>query len=80
MERVVGIFLTFDPSGFDYTQPVITTGSTHVRLWHGPSAEEVARILKRSVEQVFPIEWQARVPVDGETIGGVVNRTDVGAA
>lgn len=76
--RFFGYCSPVDPSGLDYIQPVLIAGSEHIRLWEGFPAESIAALLQRSIEQVFPISFECRVPVDGSIVAARMTAEDVG--
>jgi len=74
-----------DPSGIDYVQPVILTKKGQVRFWfdHPVSAatlQEQWRSLEKTEDQIFPVRWRSRVPVDKQIVEGLVKRVEFGSA
>jgi hypothetical protein len=70
-----GFCFPADDSGIDYLQPVILTAGRHVSFWFdGPVAPDVLesqwRALSKTVDDIFPVEFQCLVPVDGRTVSG----------
>jgi hypothetical protein len=73
----LGFCFPVDDAGIDYLQPVIVTPTAHVRFWFdGSIAPEVLsaqwNALGRREEEVFPVRFRCRVPVDGKTVTGVI--------
>jgi hypothetical protein len=85
-ERQFGFCSPVDDSGLDYLQPVIVTPHGQVRLWFDDPvqpavlAEQWAKLGVRE-PQVFPVEFECLVPVDGRTVKGTVrNVASMGSA
>lgn len=60
-----------DPSGIDYTQPVMITARGHIRFWYDwkPDWVEPLRSLHKlgkDASKVFPVECVSLIPCDGE--------------
>lgn len=75
----LGFCFPLDGEGIDYLQPVIVVPAMHVRFWFdGSVAPEVLaaqwRALGRKEEEIFPVRFSCRVPVDGRTVAGVIPR------
>ena len=78
----IGFCSPQEASGLDYLQPVITTSGAQVRLWFErvPSRAELDaqwKVLGRAPEDIFPIQFECDVPVDGVAVRGVVRLADV---
>jgi hypothetical protein len=74
----LGFCFPVDDAGIDYLQPVIVTQTAHVRFWFdGAIAPEVLsaqwNALGRQGEEIFPMRFRCRVPVDGRTVAGVIS-------
>ncbi len=75
--RHLGFCFPVDDAGLDYLQPAIVTPSGHVRFWFdGTVAAEVLAAqwaaLGRRAEEIFPVQFRCRVPVDGRDVAGVI--------
>lgn len=73
----LGFCFPVDDAGLDYLQPVIVTPTAHVRFWFdGAIVPEVLtaqwNALGRRAEEIFPVRFRCRVPVDGKTVTGVI--------
>ena len=68
-----------DSSGLDYIQPVIIFEDRHLPLWNGDS-EQISDILKKKISDIFPIEFECQVPVDGQTLKSKVNLYEINNA
>ena len=73
----LGFCFPLDGEGIDYLQPVIVAPAMHVRFWFdGSVTPEVLAAqwsaLGRKEEEVFPVRFSCRVPVDGRTVAGVI--------
>jgi hypothetical protein len=71
-----------DLSGFDYIQPVILTAGGQIRLWfEGPASSHEQNAwysyLGKVCSAVFPISFVCAVPVDGQTVRGVIEERQV---
>jgi hypothetical protein len=78
----VGFCSPSDPSGLDYTQPVVFLGDAQIPLWvePTPSRAEVEATWRRhgkSISEVFPIGFACHVPVDGKALSGVIRFEDL---
>jgi hypothetical protein len=83
-ERHLGFCFPVDDAGLDYLQPVIVTGSGQVRFWFERALppEDLSRqwsALGKKGEEVFPIHFSCRVPVDGRTVAGVIADVETSA-
>jgi hypothetical protein len=70
-----GFCFPADDSGLDYLQPVIVGESGQAAFWFdGPATPEALaaqwRALGKTPEQIFPVTFRCRVPVDGRTVAG----------
>jgi PilZ domain-containing protein len=75
----LGFCFPVDGEGIDYLQPVIVAPAMHVRFWFdGSVAPEVLaaqwKSLGKKEEEIFPVRFSCRVPVDGRTVSGVIPR------
>lgn len=66
-----------DESGLDYVQPVIIAPSGHIAFWRDPpetppSDGELAVLLGKSVENVFPCRFESLVPFEGGYLVSVI--------
>ena len=82
--RHLGFCFPVDDGGVDYLQPVIVTPSGHVRFWFdGPAAREVLAAqwsaLGKRDEEIFPVRFRCRVPVDGRKVAGVIPGVETSA-
>lgn len=73
----LGFCFPVDGENIDYLQPVIVAPAMHVRFWFdGSVAPEVLaaqwKALGRKEEQIFPVRFSCRVPVDGRKVAGVI--------
>ena len=73
----LGFCFPVDNAGLDYLQPVIVTRTGHVLFWFdGVVAPEVLSAqwtaLGKRAEEVFPVRFRCRVPVDGRDVTGVI--------
>ncbi len=73
----LGFCFPVDDAGLDYLQPAIVTLSGHVQFWFdGAVPAEVLSAqwaaLGKRVEEVFPVRFRCRVPVDGREVTGVI--------
>jgi len=73
----LGFCFPVDNAGLDYLQPVIVTRTGHVQFWFdGVVAPEVLSTqwaaLGKRAEEVFPVRFRCRVPVDGRDVTGVI--------
>jgi hypothetical protein len=73
----LGFCFPVDDAGIDYLQPVIVTPTAHVRFWFDEAiAPEVLsaqwNALGRREEEIFPVRFRCRVPVDGRTVAGMI--------
>jgi hypothetical protein len=73
----LGFCFPVDNAGLDYLQPVILTRTGHVQFWFdGAAAPEVLSaqwaILGKRAEEIFPVRFRCRVPVDGHDVTGVI--------
>jgi hypothetical protein len=71
-----------DDSGLDYIQPVIVTEKGHLPLFYekAPPVREpefICRSLAKSFDQIFPLRYRAKIPVDGRFVEGVVEKVEV---
>jgi len=81
----LGFCFPVDDAGIDYLQPVIVTPTVHVRFWFdGAIAPEVLsaqwNALGRWEEEIFPVRFRCRVPVDGRTVAGVIPNVETPAS
>ena len=83
----LGFCFPVDDAGIEYLQPVIVTQAGHVRFWFdGAVAPEVLasqwNALGKREDEVFPLAYRCRVPVDGRTVAGTLRgvETSGGAA
>ncbi len=81
----LGFCFPVDDAGMDYLQPVIVTPAAHVRFWFdGAIAPEVLaaqwNALGRRQEEIFPVRFRCRVPVDGRTVAGVIAHVETPAS
>ena len=81
----LGFCFPVDDAGLDYLQPVIVTPTAHVRFWFDEaiapgvlSAQWSA--LGRREEEIFPVRFRCRVPVDGRTVAGVIPNVETPAS
>ncbi len=75
--RHLGFCFPVDDAGLDYLQPAIVTPGGHVQFWFdGPVAAEVLSAqwaaLGKRADEVFPVQFRCRVPVDGREVAGVI--------
>lgn len=75
----LGFCFPLDGEGIDYLQPVIVAPTMHARFWFdGSVTPEVLaaqwKALGRKEEEIFPVRFSCRVPVDGRTVAGVIPR------
>jgi hypothetical protein len=75
----LGFCFPVDGEGIDYLQPVIIAPAMHVRFWFdGSVAPEFLaaqwNALGKKEEEIFPVRFSCRVPVDGRTVSGVIPR------
>ena len=75
--RHLGFCFPVDDAGLDYLQPVIVTATGQVRFWFeraiAPEDLLVQWIaLGKQGEDVFPVRFRCRVPVDGRTVAGEI--------
>jgi hypothetical protein len=75
----LGFCFPVDGEGLDYLQPVIVAPGMHVRFWFdGAVAPEVLakqwQALGKEEAKIFPVRFRCRVPVDGQTVAGVIPR------
>jgi PilZ domain-containing protein len=80
----IGFCFPVDDAGMDYLQPVIVTPAGHVRFWfEGTVAPEVLAsqwtALGKREDEVFPLNFRCRVPVDGRMIEGIIPRVEISA-
>ncbi len=73
----LGFCFPVDDAGLDYLQPAIVTRSCHVQFWFdGAVASEVLSAqwaaLGKRAEEVFPVRFRCRVPVDGRVVSGEI--------
>ena len=73
----LGFCFPVDDAGLDYLQPTIVTPGGHVRFWFdGVVPQEVVSaqwaVLGKRAEEVFPVRFLCRVPVDGREVTGVI--------
>ena len=66
-----------DDSGLDYIQPVVIAPSGHISFWRdppdtAPTDDEVAALLGKPVEHVFPCTFEALVPFEGAHLVRVI--------
>ncbi len=78
----VGFCSPQDLSGLDYIQPVIVTPRGQIRLWSEkpPSNHERNAWYShfgKARAAVFPISFVCAVPVDGQTVRGVIEERQV---
>jgi hypothetical protein len=73
----LGFCFPVDDGGLSYLQPVIVTGTGQVRFWFdralGP--EDLSSqwsALGKQGQEVFPVRFRCRVPVNGRTVAGVI--------
>jgi len=81
----LGFCFPVDDAGLDYLQPVIVTPTAHVQFWFdGSIAPEVLSAqwsaLGRREEEIFPVRFRCRVPVDGRTVAGVISHIETPAS
>jgi hypothetical protein len=81
----LGFCFPVDDAGLDYLQPVIVTPTAHVRFWFdGLIAPEVLSAqwsaLGKREEEIFPVRFRCRVPVDGRTVAGVIPHIETPAS
>jgi hypothetical protein len=81
----LGFCFPVDDAGLDYLQPVIVTPTLHVQFWFdGSIAPEVLSAqwsaLGRREEEIFPVRFRCRVPVDGQTVAGVISHIETPAS
>jgi PilZ domain len=81
----LGFCFPVDDAGIDYLQPVIVTPTAHVRFWFDETiAPEVLsaqwNALGRREEEIFPVRFRCRVPVDGRTVAGVIPNVETPAS
>src|SRR5262249_48308987 len=81
-----GFCFPVDDEGIEYLQPVIVTPAGHVRFWFDGAVEpEVLAgqwsALGKREDEVFPLAYRCRVPVDGRTGAGTLQgvQTPAGA-
>ena len=73
-----GYIYSGEPEDFQCTSPHIFATGGDVSFWWGhraPGPDQIAAIykrLERSAEQVFPIRYQTRVPLNGSLMKGTV--------
>ena len=70
-----------DPSGLDYTQPVLFVDGQQVPLWLDQGQDKAAierrwQALGRTLEQVFPVKYKCVIKVDGQEVCGLVHIDD----
>jgi hypothetical protein len=75
--RHLGFCFPVDDAGLDYLQPAIVTPRGHVQFWFdGAATAEVLSAqwaaLGKRAEEVFPVRFRCRVPVDGREVTGVI--------
>ena len=73
----LGFCFPLDGESIDYLQPVIVAPSMHVRFWFdGSVSPEVLaaqwKALGKKEEEIFPVRFSCRVPVDGRTVSGMI--------
>lgn len=76
--RHLGFCFPADDSGLDYLQPAIFGEARHVAFWFdGPVAPEALEAqwqsLGKTPEEIFPVTFRCRVPVDGRTVAGRID-------
>lgn len=76
-----GFCFPADDSGLDYLQPAIVTASGHVNFWFdGPvTKSDLSKqwdALGKSEGDVLPATFKCRVPVDGRTVSGRIQRVE----
>jgi hypothetical protein len=81
----LGFCFPVDDAGIDYLQPVIVTPTLHVRFWFDQAiVPEVLsaqwNALGRREEEIFPVRFRCRVPVDGRTVAGVIPSVETPAS
>jgi hypothetical protein len=75
--RHLGFCFPVDDAGLDYLQPAIVTPGGHVQFWFDGTVEaevlsaQWAALGKRA-EEIFPVQFCCRVPVDGREVTGVI--------
>ena len=80
----LGFCFPVDDAGIDYLQPVVVTPAGQVRFWFdGAVAPETLAsqwsALGKREDQVFPVRFRCRVPVDGHFVEGVIPRVETPA-
>ena len=75
----LGFCFPVDGESIDYLQPVIVAPAMHVRFWFDGSVapEGLAaqwKALGRKEDEIFPVRFSCRVPVDGRKVAGVIPR------
>jgi hypothetical protein len=75
--RHLGFCFPVDDAGLDYLQPAIVTPAGHVQFWFdgAVAAEALAAqwaALGKRGEEIFPVRFRCRVPVDGREVAGVI--------
>lgn len=79
-----GFCFPVDDAGIDYLQPVIVTPGGHVRFWFDSAvhpdvlASQWSALGKRE-DEVFPLSYRCKVPVDGRTVSGVIRNVETSA-
>ena len=73
----LGLCFPVDNAGLDYLQPAIVTPSGHVQFWFdGVVPVEVLSaqwaFLGKRAEEIFPVRFRCRIPVDGHEVAGVI--------
>jgi hypothetical protein len=76
-EKLIGFCSPQDNSGIDYIQPVILTDKGQVNLYSDnewTSSMKVQELKKIGLDwnEVFPIEYKARVKCDGNIYNGII--------
>ncbi len=82
--QYLGFCFPVDAGGVDYLQPVIITPWGHVRFWFdGMATREVLAAqwsaLGKREDEIFPVRFRCRVPVDGRTVAGVIPKVETSA-
>ena len=80
----MGFCFPVDDAGVEYLQPVIVTPAGHVRFWFdgAVTAEVLASqwtALGKHEDEVFPLSYRCRVPVDGRTVAGTLRSVETSA-
>ena len=79
--RHLGFCFPADDSGIEYLQPVIVARGGQVGFWFDrPVTQEMLsaqwRVLGKGAEEIFPVRFHCLVPVDGQTVSGVISHVE----